>query len=87
MNDRSDIKNEVVLPGMLCTDEVHLNSNGNRALSKAIIRTVAHKWLSYNRPLTKGKGLQSNRKVKSWSKKKAAKAAKKASKVGDTPAM
>ena len=49
MFDRVERKNEIVLPGMLSTDEVHLNHNGNKALSKAIIRPVTSKWLAYKR--------------------------------------
>ena len=47
MYDRVERMNEIVLPGMLCTDEVHLNHNGNHALCKAIIHPVTTKWLAY----------------------------------------
>ena len=49
MYDRVDRRNEIVLPGMMSTDEVHLNNNGNRALCKAIIRPITSKWLAYKR--------------------------------------
>ena len=75
MLDRQDIKSEVVLPGMICTDEVHLNSYGNRASSKATTRSIAHKWLNINKGL-KNKAAKPAQKCKSWSKKKGKKQAK-----------
>ncbi len=75
MLDKHEIKSEVVLPGMICTDEVHLNSYGNRALSKAITRSIAHKWLNMKKNQA-SKGFVSAKKRKSWSKKKAKKQTK-----------
>ena len=47
--DRVERKREIVLPGMLCTDETHLNNHGNQALCKAIMRPILTKWLSHKR--------------------------------------
>ena len=36
--------NEIVDYGMLTTDTIHLNVNGNRAFASAILKPVLHKW-------------------------------------------
>ena len=47
MHSRFDIKSELVLASMLCTDEVHLNSYSNQALATAFIQSIAQKWQNY----------------------------------------
>ena len=36
-----------IIPGMLDTDEIHLNEFGNRALIQGVIGSILQKWLAF----------------------------------------
>ena len=43
------------MPGMLNTDEVHMNGYGHRALIRSMAGLITHKWLNFKRPPNKNK--------------------------------
>ena len=41
---------ESPMPGMLCTDQVHMNSNGHKAFVHGLMRPLLHMWRARYRP-------------------------------------
>ena len=46
LNEPADRTTSLAMPGMLKTDEVHLNHYGYRALTLAVLRPTLSKWLN-----------------------------------------